>query len=267
MNRQNHILREPVVAGSFYPANASQLSTMIDQFLDLAKNRRSQKPPKAVISPHAGYIYSGAIAASVFVTIDQFRDQYSRVVVMGPSHRIGFRGVAYCRADVFKTPLGHIPVDMEALKELEKQNLILRNDSAHLQEHSLEVQLPFLQKTLDEFTLIPLVVGESSSAEVSEIIEALWGGDETLFVISSDLSHYLAYEAAVSRDQKTSNAILHFEYQKLEYGDACGRNPIKGLLRSASQHHLHPTLIDYRNSGDTAGDKTRVVGYGAYLFD
>ncbi len=266
MKSQHMIIREPAVAGTFYPANPEQLEAMVEKYLDQAQDKVGEKAPKAIIVPHAGYIYSGPIAASAYINIKKWASQYKRVVLLGPSHRIGFNGIASCHATHYKTPLGNMHIDYEMIQSLEKEGLIQCNDAAHLHEHSLEVQLPFLQKALDKFELIPLVVGDSNENMVSMVIERLWGGDETLFVISSDLSHYLNYEVANTKDRNTSETIIHFDYDKLEYGDACGRNPIRGLLLSAKLHQLQPSCIDLRNSGDTAGDKVRVVGYGAYLF-
>jgi hypothetical protein len=260
------IIREPAVAGTFYPANPDMLGEMIEKYLDQAKDKVVENAPKAIIAPHAGFIYSGPIAASAYINLRKWASQYKRVVLLGPSHRIGFNGIASCHATHYKTPLGNLHIDYATIQSLEQEGLIICNDAAHLHEHSLEVQLPFLQKTLNQFNLIPLVVGDCNESMVSRVIERLWGGDETLFVISSDLSHYLKYEMANAKDRTTSDAIIHFEYDKLDYGDACGRNPIKGLLLSARLHHLHSSCIDLRNSGDTAGDKVRVVGYGAYLF-
>jgi AmmeMemoRadiSam system protein B len=267
MNTHQQVIREPVVAGTFYPADAKTLEDMVNRYLSEAVDKVVNKAPKAIISPHAGYIYSGSIAASVFINIKRYRERYKKVVILGPSHRIGFKGVAYCKATQFKTPLGNIPVDLATLIKLEQEKLIMCLDQAHIHEHSLEVQLPFLQETLGEFELLPLVVGDASTEEISTVVESLWGNDETLIVISSDLSHYLSYDKAREMDQKTSERILNLEYSKLQYGDACGRNPIKGLLKSAEDHHLHASLVDLRNSGDTAGDKVRVVGYGAYVFN
>ncbi len=256
------IVREPAVAGMFYPADPHELSEMVDQFLQ--SSSAPSYRPKALIVPHAGYVYSGPIAATAYNTLKPLRGQISRVVLLGPSHHVGFRGLAYSEAQHFLTPLGAVeqnPQDIERIRELPQ---IIHLEMAHLREHSLEVQLPFLQRCLGNFALVPLVVGDATAKEVSEVLEKLWGGDETLIVISSDLSHYLPYEEAQIIDHATSEAITHLDSQHISSQQACGSRPLIGLLESAKRHHLKASLLDLRNSGDTAGDKERVVGYGAY---
>lgn len=259
------LVRKPAVAGTFYPADASELTRMLDDLLDHAPKSQS-KQPKAVIAPHAGYIYSGPTAATAYATIAQWADSYCRVVLLGPSHRVGFRGIASTSAEEFITPIGSIEIDREALAELEESGEVRLLDQAHLHEHSLEVHLPFLLRTLNDFQLIPLVVGDASPYEVAGVIDSLWGGDETLIVISSDLSHYLTYDQAQERDRFTSTAIEQLDSSLIRSEDACGSRAIQGLLLAARQNHLRCKLIDLRNSGDTAGDRNRVVGYGSYLF-
>ena len=201
-------IRDPAVAGSFYPQEPIALQQQLDGFL--SQKPRLETKPKALIVPHAGYIYSGSVAASAYTQLIPIREQIQRVVLLGPAHRVGFRGLAASSAEYFSTPLGLVRIDREALDEILLLPQVREFDHAHLEEHSLEVQLPFLQAVLKkDFGLIPLVVGESAAAEVAEVIERLWGGDETLFVISSDLSHYNAYEVARQQDKKTSDAILH----------------------------------------------------------
>jgi len=256
--------RAAAVAGMFYPANAAQLRHAIDDYLQHAASH--PQIPKAIIVPHAGYVYSGPIAASAYATLRPLRSQIGKVVLLGPAHRVPFRGLAATSADFFMTPLGKIKIDREAVTSISHLPQVEIFDSAHAEEHSLEVQLPFLQSVLDNFELIPLVVGEAGQHEVAEVLNLLWGGDETLIVISSDLSHYKNYAVAQQMDRATSVAIETLQPEQIHYDMACGRNPVNGLLEVARQKHLHVETIDLRNSGDTAGDKSRVVGYGAYVF-
>lgn len=258
-------IREPAVAGMFYPGNAEELHKMVQQMLQQA-GEVDALPPKAIIVPHAGYIYSGPVAASAYARLRRVRDAIERVVLLGPSHRVGFPGLATSSADTFRTPLGDVPVDTDAVARLAVLPQVRTLDQAHQLEHSLEVHLPFLQESLEQFKLVPLVVGDATANEVAEVLEQVWGGDETLIVISSDLSHYHDYNTAVRMDRKTSDAIEQLKPEELEYEDACGRIPITGLLRLARRKHLRVETIDLRNSGDTAGPQDQVVGYGAYLF-
>ncbi len=258
-------IRQPAVAGMFYPAEPSELRRMVREFLDQA--RTTEAAPKAIIAPHAGYVYSGPIAASAYARLANARAQIHRVVLLGPAHRVAFRGLAAPSAAQFLTPLGPVAIDQAAIAEIAHLPQVNMLDQAHALEHSLEVHIPFLQEALDEFTLIPLVVGEASAAEVDEVLEMLWGGPETVIVISSDLSHYHDYNTARSMDAQTSKAIESLREQDLEYDMACGRNPVSGLLVAARKHGLHAHTIDLRNSGDTAGPRDQVVGYGAYVFD
>ncbi len=223
--------------------------------------------PKAIIAPHAGYIYSGPIAASAYARIQPARGRITRVVLLGPAHRVGFHGLALSSADCFQTPLGRITVDQEAVKKISGLPQVHVMDTAHMQEHSLEVHLPFLQEALGEFSLVPLVVGDAEPNEVAEVLETLWGGPETLIVISSDLSHYHDYKTAQRLDRATSQAIEQLRLEDIQYDHACGRNPVSGLLQVARQRGLKAKTIDLRNSGDTAGSHDRVVGYGAYVFE
>ncbi|MDD1606818.1 MAG: AmmeMemoRadiSam system protein B [Methylococcaceae bacterium] len=257
--------RQPAVAGSFYPANPQQLHQMLNQYLHDAKT--SPKAPKAIIAPHAGYIYSGPIAASAYARLKNAHDSIKRVVIIGPSHRVGFNGLAVSQADAFITPLGSIPVDRQAIHAIVQLPFVEYIEQAHSHEHSLEVQLPFLQAMLDDFSIVPIVAGDASPEQVSQVLKLLWGGDETLIVISSDLSHYYDYKAAQKLDKATSTAIENLQYEQLDYESACGRVPISGLLKLARDNGLTVKNIDLRNSGDTAGDKQRVVGYGAYIIE
>lgn len=257
--------RQPAVAGTFYPANPQELHQILDQFLCDAEI--GNKVPKAIIVPHAGYIYSGSVAATAYARLIKAHDLITRVVIIGPSHRVGFKGLAVSSAETFSTPLGTVAVDLEAVKSILKLPFVEYNEPAHAHEHSLEVHLPFLQETLDSFTIIPIVAGEASPAQVSKVLDALWGGDETLIVISSDLSHYHDYATCQKLDKETSIIIENLQYERLAFDSACGKVPVSGLLKLAKEKSLSIKTIDLRNSGDTAGDKSRVVGYGAYVID
>ncbi len=256
--------RQPAVAGTFYPADKHQLQAMIQSYLD--HTTPSGGLPKAIIAPHAGYIYSGPIAASVYARLPQGRGQITRVVLLGPAHRVGFRGCALSTAMWFATPMGEIPIDQEAASTLADLPFVHKLDSPHDQEHSLEVHLPFLQAVLGSFSLVPVVVGDASPEEVAMLLDKLWGGDETLVVISSDLSHYHDYATAQRMDEATSESIVALRPEDIDFEDACGRLPISGLLLAAKQRGMKAETIDLRNSGDTAGSKDRVVGYGSYAF-
>lgn len=257
--------REPAVAGMFYPDDALVLQRTVDRLLEQAG--REPNAAKAVIAPHAGYIYSGEVAARVYAALAARAGSIRRVVMAGPSHRVGFNGIAVPTARYFSTPLGRIPLDTAAIESLADIPWVQRSDAPHAQEHCLEVQLPFLQTVLDEFSLVPLVVGQARPGEVDEVLERLWGGDETLIVISSDLSHYLPYSQAKAIDTQTSSAIEALREQDIGFDQACGALPVRGLLMAARSHGLHCRTVDQRNSGDTAGPRDRVVGYGAYVFE
>ncbi len=256
-------IRPPAVAGAFYPADPGQLTQMIQQYLAAAPP--NGPAPKALIAPHAGYVYSGPVAASGYRLVQNVRDKIRRVVLVGPSHRVPFYGLAASSADAFATPLGEVPLDEEAKEILRSLPQIQISDVAHQSEHSLEVHLPFLQMVLDDFTLVPLVAGQATPSEVADVLEALWGGEETLIVISSDLSHYHDYWTARAIDAETTQMIEQRNWQGLTGERACGYVGIRGLLKLAQQHDYHVTTIDVRNSGDTAGDKRQVVGYGTYV--
>jgi len=257
-------VRKPAVAGMFYPADPKELRAAIDDCM--AKTRADDAaPPKAVIAPHAGYVYSGPVAASAYARLAPLKGTVRRVVLLGPSHRVGFRGLALPDAESFETPLGIVPVDRQAVAALAGLPQVTVLPSAHLAEHSIEVHLPFLQTVLGAFSLAPLVVGDAEGAEVEAVLEALWGGPETLIVVSSDLSHYHPYDAARKLDAATSKAIEALDETRIDWDDACGRTPIAGLLRVARRRGLSAHTIDLRNSGDTAGPRDRVVGYGSYV--
>ncbi len=259
-------VRTPAVAGMFYPAQANELRTMVIKFLK-ETNTSDSSVPKAIIAPHAGYVYSGPIAASVYARLTPARDTIKKVVLLGPSHRVPLEGLAASSMTSFATPLGEIPVDKQAIDEILSLPQVTVLDQAHANEHSLEVQLPFLQEVLGDFKLIPLVVGDASPEQVGEVLEKLWGGEETLIVISSDLSHYRDYEKAQQMDKLTSIAIENLRPEDIRHEQACGRYPVNGLLQVARTRGLSAKTVDLRNSGDTAGTKDQVVGYGAYAFN
>lgn len=264
-------VREPAVAGLFYPDNPQVLANAVANYLTGAPVNENDsvthsKTPKAIIVPHAGYIYSGATAARAFNELLPSADKIRRVVLLGPSHRVSFKGIAFCSSDYFRTPLGDIPIDHSALVAVSDLPQVGLLDQAHEQEHSLEVQMPFLQKVLSDFKLVPLVVGEADTQSVARIIERLWGDDATLFVISSDLSHYHDDMTARRMDAATCDAIEHLSPDAISFDQACGRNPVKGFLDVARHRHMDVKTLAMCNSGDTSGDHERVVGYGAWAF-
>ncbi|MDX1823350.1 MAG: AmmeMemoRadiSam system protein B [Thiohalomonadales bacterium] len=265
----SNFIRQPAVAGMFYPGDTDELHQTIEAYLQEAvqKHPEAQAIPKAIIVPHAGYIYSGPVAASAYARLLPAREQIHRVILLGPSHRVPFRGLASSSATHFVTPLGQIPLDRQLIDKLQTFPQVQQLDQAHALEHSLEVHLPFLQEILNDFSLVPLVVGDTRPEEVAEVLEAVWGGPETLIVISSDLSHYHDYATAQKMDQATSRAIEALQPEAIHYDDACGRNPVNGLLELARRKGLHANTVDLRNSGDTAGPRDQVVGYGAYVIN
>ena len=256
--------RPPAVAGMFYPGNPAELMTTVDALLATAK-QLNEPAPKALIVPHAGYIYSGSTAGMAYANLAPIRQQIKRVVLLGPTHRVAVKGIAVPEASAFATPLGNIFLDLDAIAQLRDLPQIVFSDRVHAQEHSLEVQLPFLQRVLGDFKLVPLAVGEASPQTVADVLDRLWGGPETLIVISSDLSHFLNYSAAQQVDRNTCQHILQLAAQ-IQPQQACGAYPVNGLLLAAQQRGLTPQLIHLCNSGDTAGDKNRVVGYASFAF-
>jgi len=289
-------VRLPAVAGMFYPAEPRQLAHDVQALL--AGVRPHELEPKALIVPHAGYIYSGAIAATAYATLlshdraeqdstiqegligGSSRNRLAspvtcrnrpiaarirRVVLLGPTHRVAVRGLALPGVDAFDTPLGRVMLDTAAASTIARLPQVTVSAQAHALEHSLEVQLPFLQSVLTDFTLLPLAVGMATAEEVAEVLDLLWGGEETLIVISSDLSHYLPYATAQQVDHETVQSILKL-HQPIAHDHACGGTPVSGLIVAAQKHHLTPHLLDLRNSGDTAGTRDRVVGYASFAF-
>jgi MEMO1 family protein len=258
-------VRPPAVAGQFYPDNPKELRAEVNYFITAAK-MGADKIPKAIIAPHAGYMYSGPIAGSAYACLARGCNQFKRVVLLGPSHFVAVDGLAASSATVFQSPLGPVPVDKDALTRICKLPQVTILDSAHRREHSLEVHLPFLQIALAGFKLVPLVAGEATAEEVGSVLDELWGGDETCIVISSDLSHYHDYRTARQTDRETARLIEALSWKDLDGDQACGCRPIGGLLWAAKKRGLRCRAVDLRNSGDTSGTRDRVVGYGAFVF-
>ncbi|MDQ6620516.1 MAG: AmmeMemoRadiSam system protein B [Pseudomonadota bacterium] len=265
--------RPAAVAGTFYPGSAAALRAMIREcFADRAPDTHSEvqrgpsRWPKAMIVPHAGYVYSGPIAATAYARLAAGRETIKRVVLFGPTHRVAVRGLAVPNVSRFETPLGSLAIDQEAIASLEDLPFVVRSDAVHAQEHSLEVQIPFLQTALAAFSLVPFAVGDATTEEVATVMQRLWGADETLILVSSDLSHYHPYREAVGIDRATASNVLGL-HASLQHDQACGATPINGLLRCAAERGLTPSLLDLRNSGDTAGDRSRVVGYASFAFE
>ncbi|MEJ5237597.1 MAG: AmmeMemoRadiSam system protein B [Limisphaera sp.] len=266
MGRVFEQTRPPAVAGLFYPDEARELGRCVEAFLQEGRPARATDP-KAVIAPHAGYIYSGPVAGTAFRPWGQLGQAVERVVLVGPSHHVWFEGLALPSATSFQTPLGRVPVDSDAVARIADLPQVRVFDPAHAAEHCLEVELPFLQVLLGRFAIVPLVVGEATDEEVREVLDRLWGGPETRIVISSDLSHYHPYETARRIDRMTAGAIEAGRADPLTVQHACGFRAIRGLLRAAAARGLVAETADLRNSGDTAGPRDRVVGYGAFLFE
>ncbi|HUP97330.1 MAG TPA: AmmeMemoRadiSam system protein B [Usitatibacter sp.] len=260
MNR----IRPAALAGSFYPGESTALAAEVAGYLGNAPGSRA-RAPKAIIAPHAGYMYSGAVAGSIYARLAPLAGVVTRVVLAGPAHRVYVSGAAVPSVEAFASPLGTIALDVAAIAKLRALPFVEENDSAHAREHSLEVHLPFLQSVLGDFALVPVVVGDASPDEMALLFETVWGGRETLIVVSSDLSHYLPYESARGRDRDTARAIVELQ-ASLVSEEACGAAPINGLLRAARSRGMAAELVDLRNSGDTAGGTDRVVGYGAFAF-
>lgn len=258
-------IRAPAVAGSFYPADAGRLRAIVASFV-AAADPPEQSRPKAIIAPHAGYAYSGPTAGAAFSALGREARRTRRVVVIGPAHFIAIRGIAVPTCQAFRTPLGEAPLDRAALDTLEDLPSVRRADAPHAPEHSIEVELPFLQVVLGEFALLPLLVGDARPAEVREVLATLWGGPETLIVVSSDLSHYHPYPVARRLDEATAQMIEALDETGLGPQAACGYLPISGLLLEAKRRGLGAVRLDLRNSGDTAGSRDSVVGYGAWAF-
>ena len=257
-------IRQAAVAGMFYPADARELMLTVAGYL--AKAETGGERVKAMIAPHAGYVYSGPIAASAYAHLSDCAGNVERVVLLGPAHRVSLNGLAVCSAESFATPLGNIAVDTVSVQDILNLSQVTLSDEAHASEHCLEVHLPFLQSICPGIRIVPLVVGQATTDEVAEVLERLWGGEETVIVVSSDLSHYHDYATAHTLDAATAEAIEEFNPAGLRYDSACGQIAIRGLMQTAQKKGLRVTTVDLRNSGDTAGPHDRVVGYGAFVF-
>ncbi len=258
-------VRHAAVSGQFYPNDQKELDAAVQYYLSQA-TPKGGAAPKAIIAPHAGYIYSGPMAAEAYATLRPARNIIKRVILLGPCHRVALQGLGLPSVDYFRTPLGDISIDKIAIKEILSLPQVQTFDATHEREHSLEVHLPFLQTVLDDFTLLPIIVGSASAEQIAEILNKLWGGPETLIVVSSDLSHYLDYDAAQKLDLSTSLAIESFNYTDIKREQACGRIPISGLLSIAKLRAMRVETLGLCNSGDTAGSKDKVVGYGSWAF-
>ena len=248
----------------FYPGSAGTLKATVERHLEPAP--ASGPVPRALVVPHAGYVYSGPVAGKAYSRIVPAYNTIRTVLLLGPSHRIPFRGLALSSASAFRTPLGLVPVERKLCDTLSALSAVYVFDAAHAQEHSLEVQLPFLQVVLANFSIVPVVTGEATAADVAQLIEAFWPTPASLVIISTDLSHYLTYEQARATDESTARAIESFAADEIDTYDACGAVGLRGMLLFAKRQGLTVERIDARNSGDTAGPKDRVVGYGAFAF-
>jgi AmmeMemoRadiSam system protein B len=260
-------VRLPVVAGTFYPRRRAALQATVDDLLASTTPSLPDGPvPKAIVGPHAGYRYSGPIAATAYRAIRPRRHDITRVVLAGPSHRTRFDGLAVPTVDAFATPLGDVAIDRSARELAASSTGVVLDDRPHRDEHSLEVHLPLLQRSLgDDWELLPIAVGRATPAMVADVLTALWGGPETLVVVSTDLSHYHDYTTANALDRRTADAVVRADVDAIGLTDACGATPLRGLLELARRDALSIELVDLRNSADTSGDRDRVVGYGAFV--
>jgi AmmeMemoRadiSam system protein B len=259
-------IRPAAVAGSFYVGHPQRLRTAVADLLAAAPASAGASP-KALIAPHAGYVYSGGVAAAAFATLKSDKPGISRVVLIGPAHYVAVRGLAVPTADAFETPLGRVPVDRDALSAIADLPFVVEADAAHAPEHALEVELPFLQTLLGSFALIPLLVGDADPRQVAQVLERLWGEPDTLIVVSSDLSHYHDYDTARQLDAATAAAIERGDWGSLGPDRACGFLAVAGLLMEAGRRWLAARRLALCNSGDTAGPRDRVVGYGAWIWE
>jgi MEMO1 family protein len=255
-------IRPAAVAGLFYPEQPEALAALVDRLV--AAGRPAGPPPRALIVPHAGYEYSGAVAGAAYARVAARRGAVARVVVIGPAHRVWLRGAAVSGAAAFATPLGPVPIDDDLRRRALARGGIAVHDAAHAYEHAIEVQLPFVQRVLGAVPVLPLVVGDATTAEVAAVLDAVWDAPETLVVVSSDLSHYLDRATATTRDRRTAAAIVACMPEQVRDDDACGAGPIRGLITVARRRGLDVQLLDLRTSADTVGDPAHVVGYGAF---
>lgn len=265
MIRRPRTVRRPAVAGTFYPAERDVLADEIRRALDGAADRPPpDRVPAALIVPHAGYAYSGPVAASAYRLLEPARRSIRRVVLLGPAHRVPLRGLGLSGADAWETPLGQVLLDQRATSSISSLSAVEVNDRAHGPEHSLEVQLPFLQMVLDDFALVPLVVGDATTDEVAAVLDAVWDDPGSLVVVSTDLSHYHSYGSATTVDARTVASIVARRPEEIGSDQACGVRPLRGLLSTAASRDLAVVPLDVRNSGDIAGDRDRVVGYASF---
>ena len=258
-------IRPAAVAGHFYPESPRELRPMVEEFLQATDGGESMPSPKAIIAPHAGFIYSGPVAGSAFRCLARDAELIRRVVLLGPAHRLPVRGLALPGQRAFETPLGRVPVDQGLVRAIVDLPQVTSSPAAHAPEHCLEVELPFLQVVLSDFSLLPLLVSSVSKEEIAEVLDRVWGGPETRIVISSDLSHYLSYDSARERDRDTARRVVELR-GSIDEHHACGAVAINGLLEVARRRAMTCRILDLRSSGDTAGDRMRVVGYGAFAF-
>jgi MEMO1 family protein len=259
--------RVPAVAGHFYDADPHRLRSEVCRLLATVATRATNGPPKAIIAPHAGYLYSGQVAATAFAVLNRSVETLQRVVLIGPAHYVPFGGIAIPTVEAFETPLGPVPLDRDMLAAIARLPSVKSADAPHAPEHALEVELPFLQVVLPRFTAVPLLVGDATPPEVAAVLSQAWGGPETVIVVSSDLSHFHDYETARRRDAETAGMIEHGAWARLGPRDACGYLAIAGLLIEATRRGLAARRLCLCNSGETAGPRDRVVGYGAWMFD
>ena len=257
-------VRAPAVAGTFYPREPRSLRAAVRAYLAEADPRTLALDPKAIIAPHAGYVYSGPVAGSAFAPLELRRREVTRVVLMGPAHRALFSGLAVPEASAFATPLGLVRIDAVALRPLLALPGVRASDRAHAGEHSLEVELPFVQEVFGDVAIVPILVGDATDEAAAGALERVWGGPETRIVVSSDLSHYLPYAEAERLDRATARAIERLSPAGIGDAQACGCTGVRGLLRVAKRRNLQATTLDLRSSGDTAGARDEVVGYGAF---
>lgn len=251
------------MAGSFYPGAPAQLAAQVDQLLSSAPPP-GEELPCALVVPHAGYLYSGPIAASAYAQLGPRARRIRRVVLLGPSHFVPLRGMALPEAQALATPLGEVRLDAAAAATASRFRQVQPSAPAHAREHSLEVQLPFLQRALERFTILPLVAGEAEPELLADLLEALLSESETLALISTDLSHYLSYQEAREVDGATASRLLSLGEEPIKPEEACGSVVLNGLISWARRKKLRAAQLDLRNSGDTAGEKRQVVGYGAF---
>jgi AmmeMemoRadiSam system protein B len=256
-------IRPAAMVGTLYPADAEQLSAQLAKLL--LSCQQSIETPKVIIAPHSGYLFSGQVAACAYRSLSHIAPTISRVILVGPSHQQHCHGIALPTADYFQTPLGEVSVDQQALKQLEQLTDVNFNDSVHELEQSLELQLPFLQLCLLNFTIVPIIIGTTHAHHVAQVLNSVWGSNETLIVISTDLSHYLDYQQAKNIDFKTCHEISQLSDLITEQ-QACGSTVLNGLMKVAKQRNLAAKLLDCRNSGDTTGSKDKVVGYASFIF-